>query len=104
MGTRRNGLAIAGLLAFIAAGGADLAGAEPSQLEVDAYIAADKNKDGHLSMAEFRRFVGLMAKQGNSKARQIRFFRAYRYAFGIADRNRDGRIAPAELIKADAEN
>ncbi len=80
------------------------AAAKPSQAEIDAYKAADKNKDGHLSMEEFRHFVLLMARQGNSKARQIRFFRAYGYAFGIADRNRDGLIAPAELIRADAEN
>lgn len=89
--------------------GAFLAGisalaAKPSQAEIDAYRAADRNKDGHLSLEEFRHFVLLMASQGNSKARQIRFFRAYGYAFGIADRNRDGLIAPAELIKADAEN
>lgn len=78
--------------------------AEPSQQEVDAYIAADRNKDNHLSKTEFRQFVKLMAKAGNPKARQIRFWRAYGYAFGIADRNKDGVIAPAELIKADAEN
>ncbi len=78
--------------------------AEPSQQEVDAYIAADRNKDKHLSKTEFRQFVKLMAKAGNRKARQIRFWRAYGYAFGIADRNKDGVIAPAELIKADAEN
>ena len=78
--------------------------AEPSQQEVDAYIAADKNKDGHLSKPEFRQFIRLMAKAGNAKARQVRFWRAYGYAFGIADRNRDGLIAPAELIRADAEN
>jgi Ca2+-binding EF-hand superfamily protein len=104
MRTRRNGWAAIGLATVVVSGAGVAARAEPSQAEVDAYIAADKNKDGHLSMAEFRHFVGLMARQGNSKARQIRFFRAYRYAFGIADRNRDGLIAPAELIKADAEN
>jgi len=104
MRPRRNRLAFATLLAVIAAGGAGYANAKPKQAEVDAYRAADKNKDGHLSLEEFRHFVTLMARQGNSKARQIRFFRGYGYAFGIADRNRDGKIAPAELIKADAEN
>jgi len=99
---RHGYLAIIALGAFLS--GIAAAGAKPSQAEIDAYKAADENRDGHLSRAEFRQFVRLMAKQGNSKARQIRFFRAYGFAFGIADRNRDGRIAPAELIKADAEN
>ncbi len=95
-------LTVLALVALLA--GSPAVEAKPSQAEIDAYKAADKNKDGHLSLEEFRHFVQLMAKQGNGKARQIRFFRAYGYAFGIADRNRDGLIAPAELIKADAEN
>ena len=92
-------LVFGGLLA-----GSPAVEAKPSKAEIEAYKAADKNRDGHLSLEEFRHFVQLMASRGNSKARQIRFFRAYGYAFGIADRNRDGLIAPAELIKADAEN
>ena len=90
----RTGVASACLLGVFLTTPTDLR-AEPSQQEVDAYIAADKNKDGHLSRPEFRQFVKLMAKAGNPKAKQIRFWRAYRYAFGIADRNRDGLIAPA---------
>jgi hypothetical protein len=77
---------------------------EPSETEERNYVAADQDRDDHLNRAEFEQFVRLMAKAGKSKARQIRFFGAYGYAFGIADANGDGFIAPDELIEADANN
>ena len=77
---------------------------EPTETEEKNYVAADTDRDDHLNRAEFEQFVRLMADAGNSKARQIRFFRAYGYAFGIADANGDGFIAPDELIEADANN
>ncbi len=101
---RRNKLALICVLAAAIAGNPNVSRTEPSKVEINSYVAADQNKDGHLSMPEFRQLVILMAKAGNRKAKQIRFFHAYGFAFGIADRNRDGKVAPAELIKADAEN
>jgi len=77
---------------------------DPTETEEKNYLAADKDNDEHLNRAEFEQFVRLMADAGNSKAKRIRFFRAYGFAFGIADANGDGLIAPDELIEADANN
>jgi hypothetical protein len=69
--------------------------------EVQAYIGADRNGDGVLSFPEFRVFVQSMARGGQPTARQIRFFGAYRYAFGIADADGNGVVTPIELRTGD---
>ena len=42
-----------------------------------------------------------LAAAGQPTARQIRFFGAYRYAFGIADADGNGLVTPLELRSAD---
>ncbi len=69
--------------------------------EIDAFVLADRNKDGHLSRAEFKPFVRAMAKAGQPTALNIRFFAAYDFAFGIVDKNGDGLASPEELRTAD---
>ncbi len=73
----------------------------PTPHETQAFLAADRNRDALLEFSEFKTFVRLMAKTGQPTARQIRFFSAYRYAFGVADRNDDQVVSPAELRQAD---
>ncbi len=69
--------------------------------EIDAYVIADRNQDGYLSLTEFRTFVQAMAKAGQPTAKTIRTFGAYRFAFGIVDVNKDHRASPEELRAAD---
>ena len=92
------------LAAVMMAAATSVSWSRPSQVQIKAFRTADTNKDRLLSMSEFRAFVRLMAVAGNRKARLIRFFFAYGYAFGIVDQDRNGQASPAELIKADAEN
>lgn len=101
---RINNLALVCALALIMIGSPNGSQAEPSKAEVKAYVMADQNKDRHLSLSEFTQFVSLMAEQGNPKAKRIRFFSAYDFAFGIADKNQDSLIDPSELITANIEN
>lgn len=74
---------------------------EASAQEVDAFLLADRNRDGHLSRAEFKLFVRAMADAGQPTAQNIRLFGAYTYAFGIVDKNSDGLASPEELRTAD---
>ena len=77
-------------------------GAGPvSGKEVDAFVHADVNGDGHLTPAEFRVFVLRMAEAGQPTAGTIRAFGAYGIAFRRVDANRDGLASPAELRRAD---
>jgi len=69
----------------------------PSDAEITAFLAADSDQNQVLNADEFTAFVRLMARQGQSTARTIRFWGAYRYAFAIADTNNDGALTPAEL-------
>lgn len=70
-------------------------------VEVQAFVGADQDGNGVLTPPEFRAFVQSMAQAGQPTARQIRFFGAYGYAFGIADTNDDGVITPLELRSGD---
>ncbi|SMX50787.1 hypothetical protein [Maliponia aquimaris] len=72
-----------------------------STQEVDAFVRADANRDGHLDYPEFRVFVRRMAAAGQSTAITIRAFGAYRIAFRRVDANRDGLASPGELRRAD---
>lgn len=72
-----------------------------SEAEVRAFVDADGNTDGVLTPTEFRVFVQAMARSGQPTARQIRFFGAYGYAFGVVDTNRDGVATPEELRRGD---
>lgn len=78
-------------------------GFRASDQEVSAFVAADANADGLLTLAEFRVFVRAMAGAGQPTAQTIRTFGAYRYAFGVVDRNRDNRASPEELRAADTD-
>lgn len=69
--------------------------------EVDAFVAADKNRDGVLTLREFRIFVQAMARSGQPTAKTIRTFGAYGFAFNIVDVNKDGLASPEELRSAD---
>lgn len=69
--------------------------------ETNAFLKADKNKDLQLNAAEFRVFVHAMAENGQATAKKIRFFRAFAYAFSVADKNKDGLITPREMRSAD---
>ena len=71
--------------------------------EINAFVAADRDQDGHLDLSEFRSFVHAMAALGQPTARTIKSFAAYRYAFALVDKNRDGRASPQELRKADTK-
>ena len=73
----------------------------PTGAEIDAWVQADANADGTLSKSEFIVFVKAMAETGQATARRIRFFRAYGYAFSVADKNRDGILTPEEMRAAD---
>ncbi len=73
----------------------------PTATEVDAFLTADVNQDALLHLSEFRTFIRLMAEAGQPTARQIRMFAAYRFAFGITDKNNDQRVSPDELRAAD---
>ena len=73
----------------------------PTNTEINAFVQADRDQNQWLDLSEFQTFVGLMARSGQSTAKQIRFFGAYRYAFSIADQNGDGRVTPIELRRAD---
>ncbi|MBS8228088.1 EF-hand domain-containing protein [Vannielia litorea] len=72
-----------------------------TKAEVNAFVGADRNKDGMLTRKEFRSFVRAMAKAGQSTAKTIVTFGAYGYAFRRVDANRDGLASPAELRGAD---
>jgi len=72
-----------------------------TQPEINAFVAADANRDGNLSLPEFRIFVQVMAKSGQPTAKTIRAFAAYRFAFGIVDANKDNLASPEELRSAD---
>lgn len=74
---------------------------EATQFEVDAFILADRDKDGLLSRAEFKTFVREMAKADQPTAKQIKMFGAYWLAFIITDKNKDGVVSPIELRSAD---
>lgn len=65
--------------------------------EAKAFVKADKNKDIRLTPSEFRVFVRAMAANGQSTAKTIRFFSAYKMAFSIADKNKDGFVSPQEM-------
>lgn len=75
-----------------------------SAAEVDAFARADTNRNGVLTLPEFRVFVRHMAAAGQPTARQIRTFAAYRMAFGIVDTNNDGVASPEELRRADTDH
>lgn len=74
---------------------------EANVQEVDAFVLADQNRDGHLSRSEFVPFIRAMAKAGQSTAKTIRAFGAYDFAFGVVDKNGDGLASPKELRQAD---
>lgn len=74
---------------------------QPSQAEIDAWVLADVNADGSLTIDEFPRFIDEIAKSGQTTAQSVRFFQAYDFAFSIADLNDDGRLVPNELRTAD---
>ncbi|MCL6282244.1 hypothetical protein M3P21_01770 [Ruegeria sp. 2012CJ41-6] len=76
-------------------------GLDPTPAEIDAFLAADANKDALLQLSEFKTFVRLMADAGQPTARQVRMFAAYRFAFRITDKNRDRVVSPDELRAAD---
>ena len=76
---------------------------EATEVETRSFLAADVNKDLVLNRKEFRTFVQLMADAGQSTSKTIRAFGAYGYAFGIADRDKDGVVSPHELRAADDE-
>lgn len=96
---------IGGALALMAGLGgiaaAQSPGLNPTAGEIDAFVAADANKDAVLQFAEFKTFIRLMAKAGQPTARQVRTFGVYRYAFGIADKDGNGVVSPDELRAAD---
>ena len=69
----------------------------PSDTEISAFLTADDDQNQTLNLDEFKVFVRLMARQGQPTARTIRFWGAYRYAFNLADINKDGALDPAEL-------
>lgn len=74
---------------------------EATGAEVTAFLAADADKNLSLSRAEFPTFVRHMARAGQSTARTIVTFKAFSYAFKIADLNGDRKITPQELRSAD---
>ena len=74
---------------------------DPTQPEIDAWVVADAEGDGHLRKPEFIVFVRAMAGSGQKTAQRIRFFLAYGYAFSVADKNRDGILTPQEMRAAD---
>lgn len=78
----------------------DGAGAVTTE-EVSSFVLADRDGDGVLVLDEFRVFVRHMASAGQPTARLIRTFGAYRRAFRIADRDRNGEVTPGELREAD---
>ncbi len=74
---------------------------EPKPSETQAFLASDINRDAKLQFAEFKTFVRLMAASGQPTAQKVRFFSAYRFAFGVADKNKDQAVSPEELRVAD---
>lgn len=82
-------------------GGASAQALNPTGEEIDAFAEADANEDLVLTLNEFRVFVRAMAEAGQPTAKQIRFFGAYGFAFGIADANKDGVLTPMELRQGD---
>jgi len=74
---------------------------KPTNVEIVAFVKADKNKDRVLSKKEFKIFIRAMAAFGQSTAKTIRFFGAYGYAFSVVDKNQNGIITPWELRSAD---
>ena len=75
-----------------------------SATEVKSFLSADLNADRHLDRSEFRTFVHGMAASGNRKAKQIRMFRAYGFAFSVIDNDKNGLLSPSELRTADTAN
>lgn len=69
--------------------------------EINAFIKADKNEDRQINKSEFRVLVNLMAASGQPTAKRIKFFRAYSYAFSVADKDKNGILSPKELRSAD---
>ncbi len=76
-------------------------GLNPTQTETNAFMAADRDGNGVLTYSEFKIFVRAMAAAGQPTAKQIRFFGAYRMAFGIADMDGNGAVTPWEMRNAD---
>lgn len=74
---------------------------EATQAETVAFIKADRNQSYSLDKNEFKVFVREMALTGQSTAKTIVAFKAFAFAFKIADKNRDGVISPQELRNAD---
>jgi Ca2+-binding EF-hand superfamily protein len=72
--------------------------------EVDAFKSSDKDKNRVLSKEEFPAFVDLMAANGQTTAKAIRFFGVYDYAFSFADKNGDGILTPREMRSANNEH
>ena len=93
----------AGVLVAVSVSGGLAQNVKPTQSEIDAWVKSDANADGRLNKSEFIVFVKAMAEAGQKTAQRVRFFRAYGYAFSVADKNQDGILTPEEMRAAEAQ-
>lgn len=74
------------------------ANADPERAQAQAHFkAADADRNGQLSEAEFKTFIDLNADHNLGRASSIRRFGMYTQAFKKADANRDGVVSKEEI-------
>ncbi len=76
-------------------------GADPTPSEGQAWTMADADRSGDLTRPEFEVFIAAMAGSGARLSGTIQSFGVHDHAFKVADTNRDGRVTPDELRRAD---
>jgi Ca2+-binding EF-hand superfamily protein len=74
------------------------ANADPQRAQAQAHFkAADADRNGQLSVAEFKTFIDLNADHKLGRAASIRRFGVYTQAFQKADANGDGVVSKEEI-------
>ncbi|MEO1066843.1 MAG: hypothetical protein AAFW47_05625 [Pseudomonadota bacterium] len=75
----------------------------PAQASSDKgalFARADVDQSASLDRSEFRQFINLLAKAGNTGAKRVRALRLYGLAWLRVDKNGDGVATRAELFSA----